>query len=507
MNQSDLLRLRAALPTMTRAEREDTLALLDEFDRRMSVRRSRSSLIQFSREVYPSYEVGSHHKWMARLFEAVLEGTKKRVIINIAPRMGKSLLSSYLFPSWFLGHRPEAKIMMATHTADLSEDFGRNIRNLLLSEEYKLIFPETRISADSKGAGKWSTDAGGTYYAVGVGGAIAGRGADLLIIDDPHSEQAVKANPKLTFEQTWAWYQTGPRQRLQWGGAIILIMTRWGANDLTGRLLDHAAKNPDADQWEVVEFPAILPSGAALWPAKWPLEQLMQTKASIDPRYWSAQYMQKPTADEGAIVKREWWRQWTELEPPKCDFVIQSWDTAFEAKTSADYSAYTCWGVFMHPDEKNEKKPNVILLDAFKERMEFPELKSVALKHYKERKPDAVIVERKASGSSLIQEMRAIGVPVSDFTPSRGKRGVSNDKTARLNGVSDMFASGMVWAPDTQWAKEVMNEVAAFPNGDNDDYVDSTTMALTRIRNGGLVRLPTDEDDAPRRHRLRKEYY
>jgi predicted phage terminase large subunit-like protein len=161
----------------------------------------------------------------------------------------------------------------------------------------------------------------------------------------------------------------------------------------------------------------------------------------------------------------------------------------------------------MHPDEKNEKKPNVILLDAFKDRLEFPELKSTALKHYKERKPDAVIVERKASGASLIQEMRAIGVPVSDFTPSRGKRGVSNDKTARLNGVSDLFASGMVWAPDTQWAKEVMDEVAAFPNGDNDDYVDSTTMALTRIRNGGLVRLPTDEDDAPRRHRLRKEYY
>jgi predicted phage terminase large subunit-like protein len=439
---------------------------------------------------------------MANVFKEVLEGKKKRVIINIAPRHGKSELTSYLLPAWWLGHKPESKIMMVTHTEDLSAAFGRRIRNLIDSEEYAEIFPETAIAKDAKGSGSWASTKGGTYYAAGVGGAIAGRGADLLLIDDPHSEQSIRANPKLTFDSAWQWYQTGPRQRLQWGGAIIVVMTRWGRLDLTGKLIDHASKNPDGDQWEVIEFPAIMPSGNPLWPEKWPLEELNKIKATIDPRYWQSQYMQQPTAEEGALVKRNWWKQWTDPKPPTCDYVIQSWDTAHEAKTSADYSAYTCWGVFNRENDDGVQVPNIILLDAFKDRMEFPELKKTALKHYKDRNPDSVLVERKASGAPLIQELRAMGVPAIEFTPSRGRAGVANDKTARLNAVSDMFSSGMVWAPDTVWAKEVIEEIASFPAGEHDDYVDSTVQALMRIRAGGLVRLPSDEEDGtftPRR--------
>ena len=346
--------------------------------------------------------------------------------------MGKSEFSSYLFPAYFLGTYPDKKIIMATHTAGLSEDFGRRVRNLIDSEEYKEVFPDTVVADDQKAAGKWSTGAGGQYYAVGVGGALAGRGADLFVIDDPHSEQDMKANSRLAFDNAWSWFQTGPLQRLMPGGAIIIIMTRWSLVDLTGRLVDFNIKNPDSEPWEVVELPAILPSGKSLWPEQWPIDQLESKKAQMDPRYWNAQYMQNPTSDISAMIRRVDWKIWEKEDPPKCDYVIQSWDTAHEQKTTSDYSACTTWGVWYNEEDGN--KPSLILLDAFKDRMGFPELKAVAYKHYKEWEPDAFIVEKKAAGAPLIQELRRMGLPVEEFTPTRG-----NDKIARVNAVSDLF--------------------------------------------------------------------
>lgn len=210
----------------TREQKEALLKLLDEKIKRLGLNASQKDLINFAQSVYPNYSVGGHHKIMGKLFKEIAEGKKKRVIINIAPRHGKSELTSYLFPAWFLGQNPSAQVIMATHTASLSEDFGRRVRNLVSSPEYAEIFPETVLSDDSKSAGSWNTTKGGKYYAVGVGGALAGRGADLLVIDDPHSEQDLKSGTKTVFEQAWSWYQTGPRQRLMWGGAIILVMTR-----------------------------------------------------------------------------------------------------------------------------------------------------------------------------------------------------------------------------------------------------------------------------------------
>jgi predicted phage terminase large subunit-like protein len=404
--------------------------------------------------------------------------------------MGKSEFSSYLFPAWFLGQYPDKKIIMATHTAGLSEDFGRRVRNLLDDEDYQKIFPKTVVADDQKAAGKWSTSAGGQYYAVGVGGALAGRGADLFVIDDPHSEQDIKANSRATFDNAWSWFQTGPLQRLMPNGAILVIMTRWSLVDLTGRLLNYQMKNPDADKWEIVELPAILPSGKSLWPEQWPIEQLEQKKAAMDARYWNAQYMQQPTLDSAAFIKRTHWRVWEPEEPPQCEFIIQSWDTAHEAKTTADFTACTTWGIWYNEEENS--KPSIILLDAFKSRMEFPELKEVALKQYREWQPDAFLVEKKAAGAPLIQELRRMGIPVDEFTPTRG-----NDKIARVNAVSDLFASGIVWAPDRRWAKEVIEEIVAFPVGEHDDYVDTMTQALLRFRNGGFITLPSDEPDEP----------
>jgi predicted phage terminase large subunit-like protein len=492
LTKRELEALMKALPHMSVQEKMELLDDLEVREKRASLVAANHSMLGFANAVYPGFKTGPHHKKLAKIFTDVIEGRKKRVIINIAPRMGKSEFSSYLFPAYFLGKYPNKKIIMGTHTAGLSEDFGRRIRNLIDTEEYHEVFPSTMVADDQKAAGKWSTSAGGQYYAAGVGGALAGRGADLFVIDDPHSEQDVKSNSRLAFDTAWSWFQTGPLQRLMPGGAIIIIMTRWSLLDLTGRLIDYQIKNPEAVPWEIVELPAILnedeENEKSLWPEQWPLEQLKATKASLDPQYWNAQYMQQPTSENSALVSRKMWRIWDQDEPPACDYIIQSWDTAFETKNKSDYSACTTWGVFYNEEEGNS--PQVILLDAFKDRMAFPELKQVAYKHYMEWEPDAFVVEKKAAGAPLIQELRAIGIAVQEFTPSRG-----NDKMVRLNAVADLFSSGKIWAPDTRWAREVIEEIAAFPVGEHDDYVDTTTQALLRYRQGGFISLDSDEKD------------
>jgi hypothetical protein len=280
---------------------------------------------------------------------------------------------------------------------------------------------------------------------------------------------------------------------------VVSHNTRWSLQDLTGKLINFAAKNPESEPWEVIELPAIL-NEKSLWPEQWPLESLLQKKAGMDPRYWNAQYMQQPTADAAAVIKREYWNIWEADKPPKCEWVIQTWDTAHEAKTTADYSACTTWGIWSN--EEDNGNMHIILLDAFKDRLEFPELKRVVFKHWKEWEPDALLVEKKAAGAPLIQELRSMGVSVAEYTPSRG-----NDKISRINAVSDMFFSGRVWAPDTRWAREVIEEVASFPAGEHDDYVDCTSMALLRFRQGGLIRLDTDEKDEMPQWRARRAAY
>jgi predicted phage terminase large subunit-like protein len=504
LSRNELEALMQALPTMSVKDKMELFEDLEVRERRASLSAAKTSLLGFATSVYPGFKIGPQHRKLAKIFQDVLDGNKKRVIINIAPRMGKSEFSSYLFPAYFLGRFPEKKIIMATHTAGLSEDFGRRVRNLIDSEEYHDIYPDTRVAADQKAAGKWSTAAGGQYYAAGVGGALAGRGADLFVVDDPHSEQDVKINSRLAFDTAWSWFQTGPLQRLMPGGAIIIVMTRWSLLDLTGRLLTYQTKNPDSLPWEIVELPAILNEDTdtekSLWPEQWPLETLKATKASIEPRYWNAQYMQQPTSENSALVSRKHWRIWDSDIPPKCDYILQSWDTAHEVKTTSDYSACTTWGVFYNEEEGDS--PQLILLDAFKDRMTFPELKQVALKHWKDWEPDAFIVEKKAAGAPLIQELRNMGIPVQEFSPSRG-----NDKMVRLNAVADLFTSGKVWAPDTRWAREVIEEIAAFPVGENDDYVDTTTQALLRYRQGGFISLDSDEKDDPYRMARRPTAY
>ena len=482
-------------------EQEAFFGELAEYENSVKREKAQIDFASFVKEMWPGFIDGRHHKVMGKKFQEIAEGKVKRLIINMPPRHTKSEFASYLLPAWFLGKFPGKKIIQTSNTAELAVGFGRKVRNLVDSEQYAKIFPNVNLRSDSKAAGRWATNAGGEYFAIGVGGTVTGKGADLLIIDDPHSEQeaALAATSPEIFDKVYEWYTSGPRQRLQPGGSIIVVMTRWSKKDLTGKILQSMI-DKDGEHWEVISFPAILPSGNPLWPEFWSLPELEALRLELPAGKWNAQYQQEPTSEEGAIIKREWWRLWEPEKPPKCQFIIQSWDTAFTKSERADYSACTTWGVF-YKDE-NENDPNVILLDAFKKRMEFPELKEKAFNHYKEWEPDAFIVEAKASGAPLIYELRAMGIPVSEFTPSRG-----NDKMVRINSVSDLFASGKVWAPGTRWADELIEEMAAFPNSDHDDLVDSSTQALIRFRKGGFLRLQTDEEDEPMRFKRKMAYY
>jgi len=783
---------------------------------------ARNGFLSFVRYMWPEMIIGEHHKRIASVFDRIADGTLKRVIINLAPRHTKSEMASYLLPAFLMGRDPRLQIIEATHTAELAVKFGRKVRDLMDSEKYAEVFPNVKLKADSKAAGRWDTSGGGSYFACGVGGALTGRGADLCvdpdgwvetpagakragdvqvgdqvlgiggygrvrhviwseheqtivlnedmrvtalhpvwvvdrgwvdakdvkvgdklynphktmynssisqkggisdgqlqsriqhlvsdastvqqskrgklqqlrgawysclrkveqvcqflggygpgsfapvfaepqgqrggllprelrvdndgssakqssqqrdyrgvwpkkdrsavgtdhgsesrhgqasgvcnedgsragiasasdvsqqasrgaakfgwasrlslrlfgrcaedrwlqqasgslgvagqgedlcwvpvevrstrvehheprafvnfhvegsntyvynqylthncIIDDPHSEQ--DAMSELALENAWEWYQGGPRTRLQPGGAIVVVMTRWGTRDLTARLIK-AQSSHNADQWEVIEFPAILPSGKPLWPEFWKIEELEAVRASLSPQKWNAMYQQQPTNDEGAILKREWWQRWKYSEPPAVNYIIQSYDTAYSKKETADFSVITTWGVF-YPNE--DEGAHIILLGVKRGRWDFPELKRIALDEYKFWNPDNVLIEAKATGITLQQEMRRAGIPVTMYNP--GGRRTGTDKVSRAHSVAPLLESRMVWAPETDWADALVEECAAFPNGDHDDMVDSTTQALMRFRQGNFLQLAIDMDEEDSEEEgLVPEYY
>jgi len=309
----------------------------------LNKRRSKNELIHFIRKIKESighkYFVNWHHDEIARHLERTLRDDPVRMMIWVPPQYGKSELVSRALPAWLLGHNPRLKIILASYAAELAEGFNRDVQKIIESGTYNDIFPDTVFTRTT--ARESQTSKGGYLYAIGVGGALAGRGADLFIIDDPHSEQEAKTGRPDVFLPAWEWFQSGPLQRLMPGGAIIVVMTRWSKLDLTGMIVNQMERNEDVDPWEVVEFPAIKDDGEALWPEFWDVNELLAKKAAIDIRYWNAQYMQKPTSEEGALIKREWWKIWDKDTPPQCEFTIMSLDAAQEANTRADYNALT----------------------------------------------------------------------------------------------------------------------------------------------------------------------
>ena len=459
-----------------------------------------NKFLDFCRYVWPEMLVGEHHRIIAEALDRVIAGKCKRLMIAMPPRHGKSQMGSYLFPAYLMGRDPRSKLIVASHTAELAQRFGRMIRNLMEEDKYKELFPNMLLSIDSKAAGRWNTQQGGEAFFIGKGGAMTGRGGDVIILDDILDEQDAMSDTAM--ENTWEWYTSGPRQRLQPNGAIVVINTRWKTDDLSGRLLKMHGQIK-SDQWELLEFPAILPSGGSLWPGFWPIDELEKVKMSIGLKKWNAQWQQQPTNDDGAVLKRNWWKRWKHDEPPECSYVIQTYDTAYSKKETADYSVISTWGVFVPSADSG---PNLILLSVKRGRWDFPELKRVAKDEYRYWNPDNVLIEAKATGTPLQQELRKMGIPVTMYSP--GGRRSGQDKVSRANAVAPILESGMIWYPEQQeWAEEMVEECASFPNGSHDDQVDAAIMAWMRFRQGNFASLATDEEDEEKQQQEALEYY
>lgn len=477
------------LPQKDQRELLDLLSLYNEANRK---ERANRSFIPFMQYVWEDAIVSAHHQYMGDIFDAIIRGEKTRVIINIAPRVGKSMLTSKYLPAFMLGKNPKMKIIQATHTTDFARKWGAEVRDLIAENVYKEVFAGVTLKADQKAAGFWRTTQGGEYYAMGVEKVAMGRGADLLIIDDPFTEEDLKLapyKPKI-LDRVFDWYQS-IRGRVHPDGAILIVHSRVHARDLTGRLLERASKDPKNDQWELIEFPAIFPDGKVLFPEQRPREYWESMRRETTRHTWNAQYLQNPVSEEGAMVKREWWRAWDKKSRPDFEYVIQSWDTAYTAKTTSDFCACTTWGVFQEEDPETGRRQNkLMLMDSFNKRLEFPELKVEAKRLHDELKPDFLLIEAKAAGAPLLYELRSMGIPAMDYTPTRG-----NDKIVRMTAVTDMFKSGPVYFLPTEENFETIEQFAAFPNGSHDDLVDSGVQALMRIRQGGLVRTMNDYED------------
>ena len=419
------------LNTYSPEEQGEILKLVEELEAKQRAEAAYKDLIEFCKQMQTDYKVGKHHRILANMLMDIERGKeydedgeeidltgKDRICVNMPPRHGKSQLISIYFPAWFLGRNPDKKVLMVSHTTDLAVDFGRKVRNLISTPEYQAIFPTVELASDSKSAGRWNTSAGGEYFACGVGSALAGRGAHLLLVDDPHNEQDIINGNLDVFDKAYEWFTFGARTRLMPGGRIAIVQTRWHLDDLTGRVVRDMSQNELADKYEVVEFPAILevetdvsdPKNRLLtvkktiekplWPEFFNLDALYRTKASMPLFQWNSQFQQKPTAEEAAIVKREWWQDWPHEEPPACEYIIMTLDAAAEKNNRADFTALTTWGVFFNEEENCYC---IILLNSIKRRLEFPELKELAMEEYEEWQPDAFIVEKKSSGTPLYQ--------------------------------------------------------------------------------------------------------
>lgn len=486
------------------------------------VERARYDFLTYVRIIAPLFIPGNvfiegaHIEIICKDLQSVAESIEdpkrktERSQYFMPPRAMKSLLISIFFPTWVYGRWPHFNIMQIGNSTKFAEDrFGRNVKALMHMPEYRSIFPETVLRADAKAAGRFVTTKGGEYFATGVGSQIAGRGAHITICDDVLSEQT--AFSKTERENINQWYLAGLRSRLTPTpqGAEIIVNTRWHMEDLSAYLLevDEGTDRP----WNVISFPAILDKkgadllnqlshkygvfkeGDSFWPQFQPLEGLLEKKQALlktEPHKWHALYMQTPTGEEGNIIKYEEWKDWNQkdesgkLVPPYVHSVMVSMDTAFSTSDSADYSAITVWGVFYD----NKSTPCMCLLHAEKGKWEFDQLCAKAREMYESPKwptPDVFVVEKKASGQSLIQVMRS-QLPVYEYLPDR-------DKRTRLYAASMFFKQGRIYAPFSyDWATMVREEVCNFPNARNDDLTDATSQAILWFKDNGEIF--TDED-------------
>ena len=419
---------------------------------------------------WPQFELAPHHELIISKLEAVERGEIKRLMIFMPPRHGKSLITSSIFPAWLLGRHPDYHVIFTSYGQELSDGFGRRVRNFIVAPVHQAIFPNCKLSEDSTAAHRFNTTAGGAYFAVGRGGPITGRGANLLLIDDPIKDRE-EADSETIRKALHEWYASVAYTRLMPGGAIIIIQTRWHEDDLAGWLLrEHANEN-----WDVLRLPAIAEQderfrkeGEPLWPEQFPLPELERKRAAIGGRAWASLYQQRPAAADGVIFKRDWWQFFSLRPTVTFDQIVQSWDTAFKKGTENDFSVCTTWGV---------AADGYYLLHVWRERVEFPELKRVLASLAEQWKPNAILVEDKASGQSLIQELK-----LSTTLPLIPVK-ADSDKQTRAQAVTPLMEAGKVFLPQSApWVSDFVEEITSFPNGAHDDVVDATTQALNYLR-------------------------
>ena len=475
--------------------------------------RARDDFLTFVKVFAPTlvsdFKMGRHIKLLCSKLQGVVDGNIKRLMVFLPPRSSKSLICSKLFPAWYIGNFSNHEIMSVSHSDQLASDFGRTVRDIVNTEKFQRIFKGVALRSDVKAAGKWKTNKNGSYYAAGVRSQVAGRGANIALLDDVMSEED-------SFSQTGRkyikeWYPAGLRTRLMPNGSIIIINTRYHYDDLCGWLLkQEKTAEQSTYPWEVISIPAWLneeaaelldlPVGSSYFP-EWKSDEILrideqEIRASNGARYWNSLYMQDPSPDDGGIIKKKYIQWWEYEDPPECQFIIQTYDTAFSTSRTADYSVIQTWGIFHDYDEDYGHSSHLILLGNTRGRYEYPELRRIAQELYRDFKPDVCIIERKASGQSLIQDMRRAGLPVLDYLPDK-------DKVARVYASTPMMEAGRVWLPKNKiWADDLFSECMSFPNGSHDDQVDCLTMAIHYMKDSWNLTHPEDpswEDDGSKK--------
>lgn len=488
-----------------------------------------TNFMRYVKHMWPGFIEGRHHAQMAKAVQDIVDGENKRYIIAAPPRSTKSEFFSVYLPSFYLGQHPDRKFMQFSNKKMLATKFGGTVKAKMDSKEYNQIYPFVWLSRDAKSKEAFETEQGGRYVAMGVGAKAAGEGGDVICIDDPHSEQDIigrKTTSKDRWEFKWDWFN-GIRQRLQPRGNIVIVATRWHALDITGRCLRE--KEQGIEDWQLISIPAIEEdeegNESSYWPEWKQIEELQKLREVLPKWQWHAQYMQHPVGKGVSTIRTEWWRNWDhrypdghpragDLIPPSCTFKIQVWDTSYGKNSLSDYSACTTWGVFTERvvdpiTGANRDENRLILIDAVRGRWEFPELKDNCRQQIHLHKPDVCLVEAKVTGISLIQEMARSGIYLKPVNPDRGP--VQHDLRTRLSEVADIFRKGMVFAPlDELWAKEVVDETAQVPFGENDDFAATVWMAVRRFRQAGFIRLPDDpnvDEDGPDSGTIRPQGY
>lgn len=450
---------------------------------RQAVEAAPASLLKYAKLMHPNFESPLHLSVLADKLEKVAKGEIRRLCVHMPPRHGKTMLASEFFPAWYLGRYPDRYAVFATYAQELADDVGRKVRNQLLDPKFQQIFPGVTMARDSASIRRFNTNQKGSFFAVGVGGTLTGRGGHLLIVDDPfkgHEDAESAVQRRNVIE----WYKSVFSTRQMPGASMIIICTRWHEEDLAGYVLE-VAKEP----WEVLSLPAIAEKadplgreeGEPLWPEKFPLKELMLHREEDGIRIFNALYQQRPSSEQGNLFKRDWWREWTmkdedgKLTSPEIEMIVQAYDTSHGEKEQkeGDFTSISTWGIWRDSDNT----PNVMMLHAYKSRKEYPEMKKDAMRLYRQFKPDVAICEYKQSGITLVNDLRRQGIFLTKFSPG-------TDKLARANAVLVMFEQGRVWYPRRQpWAEDLIDEAAGFPYRKHDDQVDSMVLALAYIKN------------------------